>query len=89
MKLTITDDIEVIAELFGSIPGFYVSLGSFSFDVDYEQSFFRLVRRAWRESKPREKNSMAARTPGAREKQDFTRALSRHAWRIKQKRDYW
>ena len=47
MKLTITDDIEVIAEFFESIQGLYVSLGSFSFDVDYEQSFFRLVRRAW------------------------------------------
>jgi len=46
MKLTITDDIEVIAELFGSIQGLYVSLGSFSFDVDYERSFFRFVRRA-------------------------------------------
>ena len=27
--------------------------------VDYEQSLFRLVRRAWRERKPREKNGRA------------------------------
>lgn len=33
MKLTITDDIEVIAEYCGSIQGLYVSLDSFSFDV--------------------------------------------------------
>ena len=30
MKLTITDDIEAIAESFESIQGSYVSLGSFS-----------------------------------------------------------
>jgi len=37
MKLTIiadiTDDTEVIAEIFGSTQGFHVSLGSFSFDA--------------------------------------------------------
>ena len=33
MRLTITDDIEVIAEIFGWIQGLYVSLGSFSFVV--------------------------------------------------------
>lgn len=33
MKLTITDDIEVIAEYCGSIEGLYVSLDSFSFNV--------------------------------------------------------
>ena len=33
MKLTITDDMEVIAEFCGSIQGLYVSLGSFSSDV--------------------------------------------------------
>ena len=71
---------------------FLIAIKSFAFEFvllvkDYEQSFFRLVCRAWRERKPREKNyrvkSYARFDP--RISRGF---LSGQARQTKQKKDY-